>query len=182
MADYRRWYVPGGTYFFTLVTYLRHPLFADPAARKLLGHVMREEREMAPFQTVACCLLPDHLHLLWALPAGDCNYSGRIQRIKSVFTRRWLERGGRDAPVSTARSRRGCHGIWQPRFWESVIDDEVKFEPRFDYIHYNPVKHEHVGRPWDWQPSTFHRYVALGHYPWNWGESEPRHLHSLDFE
>jgi len=29
MSDYRRLYIPGGTYFFTLVSYRRKPIFAD---------------------------------------------------------------------------------------------------------------------------------------------------------
>ena len=42
MPDYRRWYVPGGTFFFTLVACNRHPLFESPIARSILGEVMRE--------------------------------------------------------------------------------------------------------------------------------------------
>ena len=41
MSDYRRYFVPGGTYFFTLVTERRSRLFASAAARRLLGSVMR---------------------------------------------------------------------------------------------------------------------------------------------
>ena len=41
MSDYRRYFVPGGTYFFTLVTERRSRLFASAAARRLLGNVMR---------------------------------------------------------------------------------------------------------------------------------------------
>jgi len=29
MSNYRRLYIPGGTYFFTLVAYHRKPIFAD---------------------------------------------------------------------------------------------------------------------------------------------------------
>jgi len=34
---YRRLRVPGGTYFFTLVTHERRPIFADPTLRELMG-------------------------------------------------------------------------------------------------------------------------------------------------
>ena len=182
MSDYRRWYVPGGTFFFTVVTYRRHPLFTDPNAGALLGKVMREVRDESPFQTLAVCLLPDHFHVLWTLPAGDSDYSKRLKIIKAEFTRRWLARGGQELPVSASRRRSGRRGIWQRRFWESTIENETELEAFFDYIHYNPVKHGYAIRPWDWVPSTFRRYVALGHYPWNWGESEPPHLTGIDFE
>jgi putative transposase len=37
MWDYRRFFVPGGTYFFALVTERRARVFASAAARRLLG-------------------------------------------------------------------------------------------------------------------------------------------------
>ena len=86
MADYRRWYVPGGTYFFTVVTYQRRLLFQNAAARGLLGVVMRRCAEAIPFQTVATVLMWDHLHCLWTLPPDDEDYSSRWKKIKRDFT------------------------------------------------------------------------------------------------
>jgi putative transposase len=53
MSWYRRNYIPGGTYFFTLVVAQRRPLFADEANRKLLAQAMRSIREKRPFTIVA---------------------------------------------------------------------------------------------------------------------------------
>jgi putative transposase len=64
MSDYRRYFVEGGTYFFTVVTSQREPLFRDPWARYFLGQAMREQRQKMPFETVAIVLLPDHLHAI----------------------------------------------------------------------------------------------------------------------
>ncbi len=41
MSDYRRLYVPGGTYFFTLVTYERNNLFADESRVEKLRQSLR---------------------------------------------------------------------------------------------------------------------------------------------
>src|SRR6266566_4361886 len=71
VPDYRRYFVPGGTYFFTVVTAARFPLFSDAWGRHFLGQVMRETRDETPFETLAIVLLPDHLHALWTLPSGD---------------------------------------------------------------------------------------------------------------
>ena len=182
MRDYRRWYVPGGTFFFTLVCYGRRPLFGDPSVCALLGDVLRELRDELPFESIAACLLPDHLHAIWQLPAGDSDYSGRWKEIKSRFTERWRAGGGTELPVSESRRKRGERGVWQRRFWEHTIQDESHLETRFDYLHYNPVKHGYVRRPWDWEYSTFRRYVAMGHYDKLWGETEPPGLAGLDFE
>lgn len=35
------------------------------------------------FDIIALRLLPDHLHFVWKLPDGDCNYSLRWSRIKA---------------------------------------------------------------------------------------------------
>jgi putative transposase len=121
MPDYRRWYQPGGTYFFTVVTCQRFHLFAEEPARALLGQVMREVRDELPYETIAIVLLPDHLHAAWALPSGDDDFSTRWKEIKLRFTERWLAQGGREMPVTNAQARRGNRGVWQRRFFEHLI-------------------------------------------------------------
>ena len=173
MPEYRRWYVPGGTCFFTVVAQDRFPVFRDPSAVRLLGQVMRTVRSKYPFRTIAAVVLPDHLHCLWSFPRGDANYSGRWRWIKGAFTERWLLQGGAGASCTDARSRRGERGVWQRRFWEHQIRDEIDLERHLDYIHYNPVKHGYVARPGDWPWSSFSRHVRLGQYPESWGATEP---------
>ena len=50
--------------------------------------------------------------------------------------------------------------MWQRRFWEHLIRDEMDLARHLDYIHYNPVKHGYVANVVDWPYSTFHRYVV----------------------
>jgi putative transposase len=168
MSDDRRYFVPGGTYFFTVVTERRLRLFADAAARRLLGEAMRECRLRYPFKIVAIVLLPDHLHALWTLPTGDDAYSLRWRWIKREFARAWLQSGGAESERSPARLRERRRGVWQRRFWEHTIRDEGDLEAHFDYIHYNPVKHGLVRRPRDWPWSSFPRWVREGHYSLDW--------------
>ena len=183
MADYRRWYIPGGTYFFTLVTYRRRPLFQHAAARDLLGDLMRQQAERTPFETMAIVLLWDHLHCLWTLPPGDDDYSGRWKKIKATFTRDWLRNGGEDQPVSRAKAARGRRGVWQARFHEHTIRDEKDLENHADYLHYNPVKHGYVNRPWDWQWLSFRRFVELGQYDRDWGsQGAPLNIRGMNPE
>lgn len=70
MSDFRRWFVAGGTYFFTLVTYRRQPLFREQRAQNILGNCFRSVRDELPFSIIAIVLLPDHLHVVMSLPAG----------------------------------------------------------------------------------------------------------------
>jgi putative transposase len=169
MPDYRRLYIPGGLYFFTLVTHRRRRFLTDALARECLRVSLDLTRKSLPFDLVAIVLLPDHLHTLWKLPDGDDDFSFRWKCIKEGFTKDYLGRGGTEAGRSPSRKRRQERSIWQRRFWEHAIRDEQDFERHMDYIHYNPVKHGLVERPFQWPYSSFHRYVKLGVYPENWG-------------
>ncbi len=169
MPNYCRAHVPGGSFFFTVVTYRRRPLFNDALAVPLLGSVLRRCRMRWPFTINAIVLLPDHLHAIWSLPPGDSGYSKRWGWIKKEFTKRWLELGGSEQVVSTGREQQRRRGIWQPRFWEHALEDEEDFQAHFDYIHWNPVKHACVQFPFEWPHSSFHRYVRLGVYERQWG-------------
>ena len=87
MSWYRRRFVPGGTFFFTVAV-------ARRGSSDLLDHVdalrdcyARCAREH-PFRTDAIVILPDHLHAVWTLPEGDSDFSGRWRRIKAGVSRR----------------------------------------------------------------------------------------------
>src|SRR5260370_4100827 len=112
MPNYRRNYVPGGTYFFTAVTHQRRPLFDRDSTRELLRTAIQDIRGKRPFAILAMVLLPDHLHGVWTLPEGDADYSTRWRQIKEGFTRSFLDAGGKEGapqrPASgTASGRSG---------------------------------------------------------------------------
>jgi putative transposase len=123
-------------------------------------------------------LLPDHLHAIWTLPVGDTEYSKRWAWTKKEFSKEWLAAGGAEREISDSRYRRRQRGVWQRRFWEHAIRDENDYARHFDYIHWNPVKHELVKSVCDWPFSTFHRWVRRGVYSPRWGSQEDP---SMDF-
>lgn len=169
MPNFRRNFVPGGTYFFTVVAEGRAPIFENSRARQLLGWALRECRGRQPFHTLAVVLLPDHLHTLWTLPQGDQDYPARWRRIKSLFTRRWLEAGASEQPTTAGRRRDGRRGVLQPKYWEHTIRDELDLERHVEYIPINPVRHGLVSRARDWPYSSFHRWVRSGDDSLDWG-------------
>ena len=168
MPNYVRSRVEGGTYFFTIVTNGRRQIFHQPLARRLLREAMREVRSTHPWETCAIILLPEHMHMLWRLPAGDADYSRRIGKIKATFTKAFLASGGRRGKITQSETEKGYAGIWQPRFWEHTIRDARDFKIHLDYIHLNPVYHGLAAFPRDWPWSSFHRYVRLGEYESDW--------------
>jgi len=70
---------------------------------------------------------------------------------------------------SASRQSKGEQGIWQRRFWEHQIRNEIDFTKHVEYIHFNPVKHGFVKLPIEWPYSSFHRYVKHGAYDSDWG-------------
>ena len=88
MSNYKRIYLPNNSYFFTVVTANRKPLFAEDENVQLLKAAFRYVQSRKPFKIVAICVLPDHLHCIWTMQ-DDCNYSIRWQMIKTHFSRRY---------------------------------------------------------------------------------------------
>jgi putative transposase len=177
MVRYRRNYVPGATYFFTVT-------LADRASSLLVDHAgalraaFRAARRERPFTVDAIVILPEHLHAILTLPAGDADFSGRWRRIKGGFSSRMIMAG-----TFVKRRANDDLALWQRRFWEHTIRDETDVERHVDYIHFNPVKHGLVSRVRDWPYSSFHRYVRQGLLPSDWagdfsaarsGYGEPR--------
>jgi putative transposase len=165
--QYRRTKTPGATYFFTVVTHQRQPIFDNADMVELLRQCFYGVKQRHPFAIEAMVVLREHLHCIWTLPNGDANFSMRWRLIKSEFSRRCGERYKRK--LGTSRLRKGEQAVWQRRFWEHQIRDERDFAQHVDYIHFNPVRHGLVAAPTDWEYSSFHRYVRDGCYPIDWG-------------
>jgi len=164
MPNYIRAKFEGAYYFFTVVTYHRRRLFCSEWARQCLREAIRRTQSRYPHESIAFCLLPEHLHCLWKLPADDADFSVRWSLIKGLFTRQYRRQIGRSEPVPASRARKGEACIWQRRFWEHRVRDEHDLQKHVDYIHYNPVKHGLVKCLEDWPWSTYHRYVREGFY------------------
>lgn len=137
MPNYHRARHSGGTYFFTV----------DLLERKdndfLVRHIdvlrtnVRKVKENHPFKIHAWVILPDHLHCIIELPAGDSDFATWWRLIKRGFSKALSVNERR----SKSRSKRGERGIWQRRFWERLIRDDVDYRAHMDYVHINPVKH-----------------------------------------
>lgn len=182
MPDYRRSKVEGGFYFFTVVTYRRIPILTGEKAREILRSAWLNTKQRFSFETIAVCLLPDHIHSIWKLPEGDADYSMRWREIKRLFTKGYLKEIGPGENRNASRIKRGEAAIWQRRFWEHTLEDEEDLETHLDYIHYNPVKHGFVSHVAEWAYSSFHRYVKEGIYANDWNGGEEGRIQRLCWE
>lgn len=159
MPNYRRVFIPGGSYFFTVnLLERRAKLLTENIV--LLRHAIFWTKRHLPFRLDALVILPDHLHAVVTLPSDDANYPSRLRHIKKRFSRglektEWL---------NSTRQKRGERGIWQRRFWEHYIRDDDDFRNHIAYCYYNPVKHGLVQSMRDWPHSTYHRDVRCGRF------------------
>ena len=126
MSRYRRAKIEGGVFFFT-------DTLADRSSDLLVRHIdhLRQAykftQEHYPFETVAICVLPDHLHAVWSLPANDANFPTRWNLIKGKFSRA-LSVETEPSPSKVAKREKG---IWQRRYWEHAIRSETVELTRF---------------------------------------------------
>jgi len=172
MSNYRRATTTGATYFFTVVTHQRKPVFRSETTIQILRDAISEELQRRPFVMEAAVILPDHLHCLWQLPENDSDYSSRWREIKKSVTKQ----------VGKNKNSRNEGDVWQRRFWEHQVRSEDEWRMYMDYIHYNPAKHGYVKTPLEWEWSSFSRWVERGAYDASWGCVEPVGLSRLDFE
>ncbi|WP_299685826.1 transposase [uncultured Tateyamaria sp.] len=174
MSIYRRFFLPGRTFFFTVA-------LADPSSDMLVRHVdvlraaFAQTRAERPFACDAMVVLPDHLHAIWTMPEGDADFSTRIGAIKARFVM-GLRRAGFSPPMDLPVVRSGRYaglkpglrrhkreiGVWQRRFWEHCIRDEADYAMHLRYCWLNPVKHGYVEHAEAWPYSSVHRDVRLG--------------------
>ena len=163
MPNYRRAFVAGGCWFFTVnLLDRRSRLLVENIAA--LRDAVHATQQRFPFHIDAMVVLPDHLHAVWTLPENDFDFSVRWRLIKVRFSKS-VPKG---ESLTETRRARGERGIWQRRYWEHLIRNERDYHHHIDYCWFNPVKHEHVANVEDWPFSSFHRdmqeYSAPGKF------------------
>ena len=176
MPNYRRAWHPGGTYFFTVNLLERKSNDLLVRHIETLRGIIRSVKQRHPFKIHAWVVLPDHMHCVIELPAGDTDFPVRWRLIKMEFSKSLPK----EERLSAARHRRGERGIWQRRYWEHLIKDDADYRAHMDYVHINPVKHGLVTRVSDWPFSTFHKLVERCVYPADWAGGDDGELGYVD--
>jgi putative transposase len=93
MSNYRRAFVPGGCWFFTVnLLELRQAFLVEQIAP--LRKAIALTRQALPFTIDAFVVLPDHIHAIWTLPPGDADFSTRWRLIKAGSRKRYRNANG----------------------------------------------------------------------------------------
>lgn len=119
MTDYRRTYIPGSSWFFTVNLAERRDNHLLVEKIDLLRMAFRYVKERKPYRIDGVVIMPDHLHCIFTLPPGDADFSIRWSLIKGHFSRA-VPKGER---ISSSRNKRRERGLWQRRFWAHLLHD-----------------------------------------------------------
>jgi putative transposase len=163
MVRYRRNYVPGGMFFFTVtLDDRRSSALVDHVA--LLRAAFRKTRSEQPFSIDAIVILPDHLHTIMTLPSGDSDFSGRWRRIKSALPAVLSQPARRFHATTGANIRFGKGAFGNTPSAMTAISNAapttfISIRSSIDWCHRQPRG------PF----SSLHRYARAGVLDRDWG-------------
>ena len=165
MVFYRRNFIPGGTYFFTVA-------LADRKRDWLVRHIdllrlaFRRARRQRPFAIDAIVVLPEHLHCIWTLPLGDADYSHRWRLIKSArFRKIYCWRTFRSIKMPRENTTYGNGGFGNTRCAMKLICLRMwitSITTRSSTVSYTRLS--------DWRYTSFHRFVRMGWLSADWAD------------
>jgi len=152
MANYRRIFLDGYSYYLTIVTHRRNPILIDNI--QLLRQAFAHSKEKFEYHIDAIVILPDHFHMI-ITPRYAADYPAIISAIKRYFSKHCDPKYYDHLKQSASRQSRGMKPIWQKRFYEHTIRNEKDWHEKLQYIRNNPVKHLYVDKPSQWQYGSF---------------------------
>ena len=148
MADYKRLFLEGHSYYLTLVTHHRIPILIENI--EVLRESFRESKKYYAYDIDAIVILPDHLHMI-ITPKEAREYPKIVRSIKYNFSKKIIPR----EEQSHARCKKGMTPVWQKRYYEHTIRNEKDYFRCLEYMKDNPVKHKLVSNEERWEYSSF---------------------------
>jgi putative transposase len=152
MANYRRVFLDGYSYYLTIVTYRRNPILLENLS--LLRRAFAYSKERFDYRIEAIVILPDHFHMI-ITPRDAGEYPAIVSTIKRYFSQHCDPKYYAHMAQSASRYKRRLKPIWQKRFFEHTIRSEKDFFEKIRYMYHNPVKHGYVDDPAHWAYSSF---------------------------
>ena len=148
MADYKRLFLEGYSYYITIVTHRRNPILVDNI--EVLRESFRESKRYYQYSIDAIVILPDHLHMI-ITPKNSMDYPKIIRAIKYNFSIKITQ----ELEQSTSRHKKGMNPLWQKRYYEHTIRNEKDYQRCIEYMKNNPIKHKLIANEEKW------KYISL---------------------
>ncbi len=154
MANYKRIFEDGYSYYLTIVTHQRNPILIENIT--LLRESFRVSKMQYNYRINDIVVLPDHLHII-ITPDNACDYPHIVRTIKQYFSKHCDTKYYAHLAQSKSRDKEGYRPIWQKKYYEHTIRDEKDLQEKVTYMYNNPVKHGYVEKEEDWEYSSFKR-------------------------
>ncbi|QQQ50197.1 transposase [Pseudomonas syringae] len=113
-------------YMVTSVTKGRVPVFAEMQLGRLLVQEMKRCEEQGLVRSMAWVVMPDHLHWLFELKAGDL--PSLMKQLKARSS------------IAVGKLCVRPHALWQSGYHDRAIRDEKDIAPIARYIVANPLR------------------------------------------
>ena len=140
MAQPPHFDINGSIYFITTRLNKKGDLFTE-GETKIVEETVLELASEKEIILYAYVIMPDHIHLL--IKPVKHGISKTMQLIKGRASRK-INKGN----------------FWQKGFFDFTVLTDKKFQEKFNYIHYNPVKRDLVKRAEDYKYSSARVYKA----------------------
>ncbi len=150
MANYKRMFLDGYSFFITVVTHNREPILIENI--NILRNSFRESKRYYKYDIEAICVLPDHFHMI-ITPFDVKDYPNIIKSIKYNFTTKY--KINNDVSQSFSRHKKKMQPVWQKRYYEHTIRSQKDLYEKMEYIKNNPIKHGLVNVWNEWEYSSF---------------------------
>jgi REP element-mobilizing transposase RayT len=143
---------PGAHYHITARGDNREPIFLDDIDYQQYWLLLRRYKDRFRFALHAYALMPNHVHLLLAAPAG-VTISRLMQSLTIAYTRYFNQ-----------RHKRVGH-VFQGRFHSRLMEDDTYLVVASRYVHLNPVRAKLVRDPAAWYWSSYGAYQEIPQDP-----------------
>ena len=117
--------------FDTVCTKNQKKWLADPTVHAQLREVWQQATEWILGRYM---IMPDHIHFIAAATGSDVDYDSWVKYWKSMFSKR----------------HKNSQHRWLPGHWDRRLRSEEKYEEKWNYVRFNPVRQGLVENPEDW--------------------------------
>lgn len=150
-------------YFITSTIVEWIPVFTSEKYYNILTQAFKFSQTGKNLKLYAYVFLDNHFHII----ASAEKFSNVMKSIKGYSAKLIIENLKSDNNSAILQKFKNCkanhktksvYQVWQEGFHPKKITSDNMFQQKVDYIHFNPVRRNHVSEPQDW------KYSSAGYY------------------
>ena len=153
-----------GAYLITAANFEHRAILSSSSRRTDFEvRLLKSIKEIVE-DVIAWVILPNHYHLLIRIQSLD-NVSATLKYLHGSTSREW----------NIEDNLTGQRRVWY-KFADTFIRNDAHLRTAFNYIHYNPVKHDYASDPYDWPWSSLRSYYEDKGQTWlqqQWNAYKP---------